>query len=382
MSDKKKHDSSRNVGVSVGDHVSIYQRVKKGSYYANYQQDSRQYRVSLKTTNKKEAERRARKIDVELNEGTHRARVETKSLAEARQLYLDQLKVNGRSKKTLGKYSLVMKRVATLAIQLHLTRLGHVNLLFIDKYRIARSKDSRPPSQQTIHDEVTIIRSFINFCLKRKLLPDDPLAGINNPDPKPTEQPWWRWNQVMTILASCSEIIRPPLTMLAYTGMRFGELQHLTWDDIDGKWIRIRAKDGWQPKNKDQRSIPLLPEVEAVLHSLPRTSKWVFTMPLTQQQQVDGKQWTQKRLLERLKVVLRKLGLKGHLHTFRHSFISFAILRKESEAQVRKWVGHVDPEVLKFYMHLHDEDSQEALTRLMKNPITCPDEGGEEKKTA
>lgn len=78
-----------------------------------------------------------------------------------------------------------------------------------------------------------IIKTFVNFCVLRKLLHSNPLAGLVNPDPKPTEQPWWTWEQVHMILAQCSELFRAPLTMLTLTGMRFGEMQHLTWEDID-----------------------------------------------------------------------------------------------------------------------------------------------------
>ena len=51
----------------VGEHVRIFQRGR--TWYANFQQDGKQHRPSLKTTNKKEARRRALKIDVELSTG-------------------------------------------------------------------------------------------------------------------------------------------------------------------------------------------------------------------------------------------------------------------------------------------------------------------------
>ena len=52
----------------VGDYVSIFLRGKV--WYANYQKDGEQHRESLKTSNKKEALSRARKKEIELQEGT------------------------------------------------------------------------------------------------------------------------------------------------------------------------------------------------------------------------------------------------------------------------------------------------------------------------
>jgi len=50
-------------------------------------------------------------------------------------------------------------------------------------------------------------------------------------------------------------------------------------------------------------------------------------------------------LRDYLKRLLKKLGLPGHLPTFRHTFISLALTRGVPEATVRKWVGHVDDEI-------------------------------------
>ena len=62
--------------------------------------------------------------------------------------------------------------------------------------------------------------------------------------------------------------------------------------------------------------------------------------------------------------VLKKLKLKGHLHTFRHSFISHALTQGVAEALVRRWVGHVDAEILKRYTHVADGISKAAMARL------------------
>jgi len=63
--------------------------------------------------------------------------------------------------------------------------------------------------------------------------------------------------------------------------------------------------------------------------------------------------------------VRRRLELRGRLHTFRHSFISNALTNGIPEAVVRKWVGHVDPDVMKLYTHIVDEASRAARQRLV-----------------
>jgi integrase len=63
--------------------------------------------------------------------------------------------------------------------------------------------------------------------------------------------------------------------MLADTGMRVGELIHLTWDDVDleNGFIHIRPKDGWAPKTCDQRVIPMSERVAQIMKGLPRRQR-------------------------------------------------------------------------------------------------------------
>ena len=35
-----------------------------------------------------------------------------------------------------------------------------------------------------------------------------------------------------------------------------------------------------------------------------------------------------------------------------------------AEAQIRKWVGHVDPEILRLYTHIHDDVGPAEMRRL------------------
>ena len=90
----------------------------------------------------------------------------------------------------------------------------------------------------------------------------------------------------------------------------------------------------------------------------------MFTARVTRQLLERGRQTSERRLLQYLKRVLKRLGLPGHLHTFRHSFISFAALRGVPKRVLRKWIGHVDRQILDWYFHLADAQSHEAMKRL------------------
>jgi integrase len=140
----------------------------------------------------------------------------------------------------------------------------------------------------------------------------------------------------------------------------------LAWEDVDFErgLIHIRPKQGWRPKSGDERVVPMSDRLQKSLKSMKRVGPWVFAARTTSRHPDRGRQISERRLLQYLKRILRSLGLSGHLHTFRHSFISFAALQGVPERVLRKWIGHVDREILDWYFHLADPQSREAMQRL------------------
>ena len=192
----------------------------------------------------------------------------------------------------------------------------------IDVYKSQRVTDKI--AKKTVYTEVVIIRQLVNYALSRKMITGDPLEGIKLKKPKPRRQPCWSHKEVEQILAASQEPHRSVMTLLAETGMRVGEVKHLTWDDVDldRGVLLVREKEGWKPKTGDARAVPLTPAAQALLRSLSRKSPWVFTSAPSRKYPKGDHQISERRLLQYLKRVLKQLGLKGHIHTFRHSFIS------------------------------------------------------------
>ncbi len=76
-----------------------------------------------------------------------------------------------------------------------------------------------------------------------------------------------------------------------------------------------------------------------------------------------GRQVSERRELLTLKRVLKLLKFKGHLHTFRHTFISQAFSAGIPEAVVQCCVGHVASDVLRLYTQIRDEVSKSYVNR-------------------
>lgn len=112
-----------------------------------------------------------------------------------------------------------------------------------------------------------------------------------------------------------------------------------------------------------------LPDRAHVLEHLrpehPPHGQWVLTAAPSRKYPRGDHQISERRLLKYLKGMLKPLGLRGHLHTFRHAFISHALTRRMIlEAVVRQWVGHVDADIIRQYTHVADQISQQAMKQL------------------
>ena len=256
-----------------------------------------------------------------------------------------------------------MAQIKAQAEKAKISNVSKLNADFADSWREALRKKSQAP--KTIYGKLVILRSLTLFALRRRLTDVDPLVGYKLRKPKPKPQPCWSPDEADQILLAATETYRPYFTFLRETGCRAGEGKYLTWDDVDfkRKVILIRPKDDWKPKTGDQRKVPVTERLATVLRALLCRGRWVFVAAPTSVHPNAGRQISERRALLALKRVLTSLKLKGHLHTFRHTYISQALSAGVPEAIVRSWVGHVDPNVIRLYTHISDEVSKSYVSR-------------------
>lgn len=347
----------------VGEFVSIYRRPGSSNWYAYYRHDGKAVRASLQTKHPGKARRRAWELEKKLQAGATTQPRAAVHISEAVQEYMAYLRGMRRSAKTIVKYEHCFRLMRALAAERGIERLDQVEHRFIDAFRNQRSAIRAP---KTVSTELVIVRQLINFGLKRAMLADDPLKGLELRKPPHRSQPYWTKPQTDLIVAASQPPYQQYYRFLADTGVRASEAIWLTWEDVDSEKgvIRVRAKGAWRPKTGDERVIPMSSAVRDMLSRQPRQWRWVFTAKPSARYPQQGRQISDRRALSHLKTVLKRLGLKGHQHTFRHSFISHALTSGVAESIVRGWVGHVDRRIMDIYTHIADAVSKAAMKNL------------------
>ena len=368
---ESRRSGRQNRRERVGEYVNIYLRGRR--WWAEFMADRKQERASLGTRSKKEARRRAIQIDADLISGKYRPQKRAPLIRDAVDTYMDYLKTEGRRDGTLKRYGPELDRFADFAAKCRVKRLSAVSLVLMDKYRAWRTKQEAKPA--TLYHESIVIKQLLNFAVAREVLVTNPLAKFKPKKPKSPEPVAFTLDEVEAILVRAHERYRPIFELLAFTGMRIGELAWLSWDDIDFEkgFVEIRAKDDWLPKDGDDRSLPMHPRVRRLLGPLPHAGRWVFVGPPCAKFPKGGQQVAERRALAALKKAAKEAGVpdkKRKLHTFRHFFASFCANNGVAMAKLMKWMGHSSVEMVMKYYSLGEDESQRAMLNVPFDSIT------------
>lgn len=352
----------------IGERVSVF--LNGRVWYANWQEGPKQQRKSLRTRNHDVARQKARVLESELS-GTVPRQAGTFDVAAVVQAYLDWQDSNDRAAKTMMKYRGVLNRFVAHCHTAGVRLMHAISVQTIDEFGVRRRRDGM--AAKTVYTELTIIRQWLNFAVTRRMLTASPVAGTKLVKPKPTPRDYWRQDKLDAIVDAAKGPYKAAYLLMSETGMRVGEVIHLTHDDLtlDGPTpvAHIRAKEvvagakPWRPKNGEERAVPLSPRAVAMLCSLPRRRRWVIDR-MNGTAATANQPANDRHILGYLKTVLAKLGLEGTNHKFRHSFCTIAVLAGVDFFTLRRWVGHVDEEALKIYVHIADEQAQMTMRQL------------------
>jgi integrase len=277
--------------------------------------------------------------------------------------------ISGAVAKYRGVFDLLIDYLA----RHNVTKLAQVTAAHFDRYR-AEQKETKYP--KTVYCEGVLVKQLFKWARTRKLIADNPLAGIklNKPPLEPKAGPSLK--QVDRILSAAETPLRSQLAVLAFTGMRAGELQRLRPKDIDlaGGWVHIVSRPGAETKTRTSRKVPIHPRLRAVLEALPTGDReWLFTAGPSRKYLDGGHHINVKRLNEQFTRLVTRLEMPAGresgfvIHSLRHYFETFTFEVNEGIPQrvIDTWLGHrSDRSMGAVYYKLSDTDSQSFMTKV------------------
>jgi site-specific recombinase XerD len=225
---------------------------------------------------------------------------------------------------------------------------------------------------RSINHQIGIALQAIRWAADRGLSDTEPPKWKRLKDPNSTThaRKYLSASEVAKLLAAVREPkwqrLEVVVRLALYAGLRQQEIVWLTWDDVDlaEGWLHVRPKRGWSPKSRTSaRSIPLAPELQDFLESVPRNGdRWVAP-------QSRGTQWCRRNLAVHCRRLFREAGVddpdsRHTLHRLRGTFAT-TILRGGGDLEsLREVLGHSTLSVTAGYLSATSESKRRAVQSL------------------
>lgn len=273
---------------------------------------------------------------------------------------LDHVKAYN-SKKHYQDYFYMARRWVKLWGQLECEQISQH---MIEKFVLKRSK----VSPFTANKEIRYLRSTFNFGLKKKMISQNPVDGI---DFLPVEKrvkyipPQEDIEKVIT-LANPDD--RDYLIVIQETMGRMSEINRLTWDDVDfdkqDVILYTRKKRGG---HLTPRKIPMTGKLYDVLKSRyserDKSKPWVFWHTYWSSKTGEKVQGPYKERKKFMRTLCKKAGVKYfRFHAVRHSSASIMDNAKVPIGAIQKILGHENRSTTEIYLHTIGDAERHAIS--------------------
>ena len=341
---------------------NLYRLEQSGGYYALLKRADKQFRRSLKTKDRKLAERRLSEL---------RAQVGKLKTTEEARLTFEQVaqhwkEATGHTVKasTVKRWDTCIKNLAPFFAGVP---IRNIQARHCERWLTERASKIAP---QTMANELNVMRPIFAYAVRSGLMLANPAADIRRhkfvqkPITVPTREQFRRLLDAIRQSDGRSDSQRKArpgadlVELLAYSGCRIAEAGALNWSDVDFERSTLTITGGDRgTKNHESRTIPMTDALRALLVRLrdeykPKPSDRISP---------TGKAKTC------LGTACRRLGYPVFTHhDFRHFFATTCIESGVDIPTVSRWLGHKDGGALamRVYGHLRQEHSFSAAKKV------------------
>jgi len=336
----------------------LYRHSNTGKYYGLVKRRGKQFRKSLRTTDRQLAERRL----AEFRNGVGRHANPTQDPAVTfMELAKDWFEL---AKTRLKPSSSKGLAISFRQLNKHFGILPVRKIAIVDCHNWERKRGGQVGASAFNHDRTALV-AVLNHAVQEGLLLENPALAIERrtlPRRKiviPSKAEFGLLVETIRSLDNRAEAGAKLVELLAYSGMRLGEAVNLTWGEVDFERNQFTVTGGQTgTKNHEARVVPLFPAMRSLLERIqaeqgkPKSSDPVSPIG------------TAKKAI---KTACKKASLPNfYHHLLRHFFVSQAIEAGVDFKTIAAWVGHKDGGVLvaRTYGHLRDTHSNEMAKRM------------------
>jgi integrase len=341
---------------------NLYRLDSTGGYYALLKRGDKQFRRSLKTKDRRLAERRLAEL---------REQIGNLSLTEATDVnFEDVAKRWLATNQHTMKQSSIERRLLSIKTVAPFFKAGSIRAISpadCERWLIERGSTIAP---STFANELDTLNGTFKYAISRGLLLTSPARNIKRRrivQAKITVPSREQFQQLVAAIRHSDGRLESQrkaksgadlVELLAYSGCRLREATALRWCDVDFKRHCFTVTGGERgTKNNETRIIPMTGALSELLKRLKTERKPEPTDLISPIQ--DAKKC--------LHTACRKLKFHQFTHhDFRHFFATTCIESGVDIPTISKWLGHKDGGALamKVYGHLRQEHSFSMIKRV------------------
>lgn len=256
------------------------------------------------------------------------------------------------SRHTLTSYQRDLKHLQQYCVIQIVEQWQDVKSIDIRNHIASRHKQGI--SSKSLQRELSAIRSFYEYLLKKKQFDNNPARHVKAPKQERKLPKVLDVDQITGLLESAPDSVLEIRDLAMFelfysSGLRLSELAALNIENIDLATKTLQVLLG---KGGKQRNLPIGSKAVLAL------SKWLNYRADSEESaiftSVKGKRLSQRSIQLRLQRWGKKNGLPEHLHPhmLRHSFASHLLESSQDIRAVQELLGHSNISTTQIYIHL------------------------------
>lgn len=216
-------------------------------------------------------------------------------------------------------------------------------------------------SNNSINVYLAVLKSIWNKAIQEKIVKSNsnPFDNINKPKGTNPQIEYLEFHELQTLASTEVKFnpqIKQAFLFACFTGLRFSDIQALTWANIVGTNIEFRQKKS----KKEFMKVPLSKNALQILAEIAPGTK-VATAKV-----FDMLPASNAYINEKLKIWQLTAGLAKslHFHVSRHTFATLQISNETDIYTVSKLLGHSTVTMTQKYAKVIDDKKQQAIDRI------------------
>lgn len=285
-------------------------------------------------------------------------------LSDIKDSILSYIRTN-KSKGSYEKYEFTFRKMLEI--------IGDKKIIEIDFNEIEKYKAEllKNVNENTVNIHIRVIKAIWNYAYKMNMIKSNKLKYIkqiktpDNPILSFTEE------EISLIEEKTDKQFRNMIRFAKLTGLRVSEMLNLQVADIKDEQINIVNKKDFMTKSKQNRVIPLNPEIKDVLNEILHiknkkiipyldSESYLFKNPETNNK-IDRNFVSRKfkKLIKKL-----KLNPKYHWHCLRAYFIMSLVRKNVNPILIKKLAGHSTLSITEKYCSIQNTDLKAAMNKV------------------